>query len=414
MDETLGDATDLFPHSTYLPRVTRRDGRALEEALAAPTLFDAGLELDGAVLEATYAIEEPPLLKRLREAKVPQLVDPQTLRLTGERFMSVSQFEQLPYRPDAPITADSFTPSAADVLARDVMLCEQVIGASWYLAAGLPYYDKDLQSWIRHNDRLLEASCAANGATDLDRKPLIAQVAPGRKALAHPQLIVNRLLDYPIDGVYVHPLRLDPVRDSVEKLAQYIDFLMMLRAEQLTVISARVGAFGLVLGALGIDAFDSGLGQAETCDLASLNRPPTEHELASGKARGGGQRRIYLEQLKTTLLQKQAEAILTNTTLRSRVACTLPCCEHRDIESLAERARPHYLRTRLHETTTLAEAPSDAMRRNLVHSQLHDARETAKLVRRALRASGAEPPAFDHIERWMTLLAREHQASAAA
>jgi hypothetical protein len=227
-------------------------------------------------------------------------------------------------------------------------------------------------------------------------------------------VIVNRLLDYPIDGVYVQPLRLDPVKDSVEKLAQYAEFLMALRSEQLTVISARVGAFGLVLAALGMDAFDSGLGQAETCDLATLNRPPTERELTSGKSQGGGQRRIYLEQLKTTLQQKQAEAILTNTTLRSRVACTLPCCAHRDIESLAERARPHYLRTRLHETTTLAKAPSDAMRRSLVHGQLHDARETAALVKRILRSTGAEPPAFDHIERWMALLARAHQASAAA
>jgi hypothetical protein len=110
------------------------------------------------VLEATYAIEDPPLLKRLREGGVPQLVDPQTLRLTGERFMSVSQFERLPYRPDKPITAESLTPSGASELARGVMLCEQEIGASWYLATGLPYYDRDLASWVRHNDRLLEAT----------------------------------------------------------------------------------------------------------------------------------------------------------------------------------------------------------------------------------------------------------------
>jgi hypothetical protein len=292
MNDTLRDAADLFPHGTYLPRVTRRDGRAIEEALAAPTLFDAGLKLGGAVLEATYAIDEPPLLKRLREAKVPQLVDPQTLRLTGERFMTVSQFDRLPYRPEVPITGESLTPTSASTLARDVMLCEQEMGASWYLAAGLPYYDQDLMSWVRHNDRLLEASCAANGGADLDRRPLIAQVAPGRKALADPQLMVNRLLDYPIDGVYVHPLRLDPVNDSVEKLAQYVDFLTMLRAERLTVITARVGAFGLVLAALGVHAFDSGLGQAEACDLASLNRPPTDRELKSGGSGGGGRRRI--------------------------------------------------------------------------------------------------------------------------
>jgi hypothetical protein len=53
------------------------------------------------------------------------------------------------------------------------------------------------------------------------------------------------------------------------------------------VIVGRVGASGLVLQALGITAFDSGLGQAEAHDLATLNRPMTERERqrrAEGKA----------------------------------------------------------------------------------------------------------------------------------
>jgi hypothetical protein len=41
-----------------MPRVTRRDGRAIEEALAGPTLFDSGVKLDAAVVEATYAVED--------------------------------------------------------------------------------------------------------------------------------------------------------------------------------------------------------------------------------------------------------------------------------------------------------------------------------------------------------------------
>jgi hypothetical protein len=95
MMETLEQASDPFPRPTYLPRITRRDGRAVEEALAGPTLCDAGVRLDAAVVEATYAVEDPPLLKRLRESRVPQLVDPQTLRFTGERFLTVAQFERL-------------------------------------------------------------------------------------------------------------------------------------------------------------------------------------------------------------------------------------------------------------------------------------------------------------------------------
>ena len=111
-----------------MPRVTRRDGRAIEEALAGPTLFDSGVRLDAAVVEATYAVEDSPLLKRLRESGVPQLVDPQTLRFTGERFLAVAQFKRVPYRPATRITASSFTLSDADALARNVMLFEQKDG----------------------------------------------------------------------------------------------------------------------------------------------------------------------------------------------------------------------------------------------------------------------------------------------
>ncbi len=223
--------TELFPQPTYLPRVTRYDGRAIEDALAGPSLFDRGVRLDGVVVEATYAVEDTPLLKRLRESGVRQLIDPQTLRLSGERFLSVAQFRQLPYDRETPISVESFAPSEATGLARAVMGFQQDAGASWYVAAGLPYHDRDFDGWLRHNDRLLDASCAANGGQDIDRKPLLAQVAPGRNTLANPQPIINRLKDYPISGAYVQPLRLDAVKDGVEKLVQYADFLRTLEQE---------------------------------------------------------------------------------------------------------------------------------------------------------------------------------------
>jgi hypothetical protein len=411
---TLERASDPFPQPTYLPRITRRDGRAVEEALAGPTLFSAGVRLDAAVVEATYAVEDPPLLKRLRESHVPQLVDPQTLRLTGERFLTVAQFEHLPYCPATRLTVESFTPSDAATLARGVMLFQQNVRATWYLAAALPYHDDDFAGWVRHNDRLLDASCTANGGADLDRRPLVAQVAPGRKALANPNLIINRLLDYPIAAVYVQPLRLNPTKDSIEKLVQYVDFLRSIRAVGLPVIAGRVGAFGLVLNALGISAFDSGLGQAEACDLAALNRAPTQRELERTGKGGGPGRRIYLEQLKTTLQNRYVDAILQNRTLRSRFVCTLGCCEHRGFENLTERRRQHYLWVRDHEIGLLRKRPTDEMRLDLVHEQLRDAREAGIVVRRTLQKLGSDEPTFDHIDRWIAVLAREREVSVAA
>lgn len=407
MTETLPQAPDPVARPTYLPRVTNRDHRAIEDALAGPTLFDSGVKLDAAVVEATYAVEDSPLLKRLRESGVPQLVDPQTLRFTGERFLTVSQFERVPYRPAAPIRADSFTPSDARELARKVLRFEQEVGASWYLAAALPYYDRDLQSWLRHNDQLLAASCAANGGAELDRRPLIAQVAPGRQLLAHPELVIDRLIDHPINAVYVQPLTLDPVKDGVEKLVQYVRFLRSIGEAGLPVIASRVGAFGLVLNALGVPAFDSGLAQAEACNLAALNRAPSQRELEGSVKRAGPDRRVYLEQLKTTLTGRHAVAILEDRALRSRVACTLGCCKHRGFEDLAERRRQHYLWVRSHEVELLRECPTEGMRVDLVYEQLRTAREVGAVVNRTLKAHAVEPPSFDHIDRWIAVLARE-------
>jgi hypothetical protein len=89
----------------------------------------------------------------------------------------------------------------------------------------------NFRQWVAHNDRLLEEACAANGGPEIDRRPLIAQVVPGRQALMRPEFVVNRLLDYPIAGAYVQPQLFDPVRDSPEKLRLYVEFLLAIATE---------------------------------------------------------------------------------------------------------------------------------------------------------------------------------------
>jgi hypothetical protein len=417
MPENLQDSPEMLDGLAFLVRVSQHDGRAIEDALGAPTLFDRGVDLRGAIVEATYAATEPPLLQRLRDDSVPYAIDPQTSRFGGWRFVQVQQFARVPYAPKRPIVAGDFPSNAADELARAVLRFEQDAGASWYVAAGLPYVDDGLNDCVRQNDRLLDASCAANGTGDLERRPLVAQVIVGRRGLAQPQLIVNRLLDYPIDAVYVQAQRLDPVRDGIEKLARYVEFLLALKDAGLTVIAGRVGAFGLLLQALGITAFDSGLCQAEAFDLASLNRPLTEAEMERRRERrgGGGDRRIYLEQLKTTLKGRHATAILEDASLRSRFTCSLGCCQHRGFDDLPDRRRQHYLWVRHREVDELRHRPSDNMRVDWIHEQLRDARGAGQAVRRALTTRDLRDiPRFDHLDRWIGVLARQAQVRAAA
>lgn len=415
MIESLDSTPDFFNEPTFLPRVTQHDGRAIEEALAA-TLFDQGVRLRAAVVDASYAAADPPLMKRLREDGVTRLVEPQTQRFTTRRFLEVEQLASLPYAPDRPIGADDFDSEAGRSMAMGALRFEQDQRCECYLSAAVPYYDRDFRKWVSHNDRLLEESSSANGGAEIDRRPLIAQVFPGRAALKQPEFVINRLLDYPIAGAYVQPLLFDPVRDSPEKLRLYVEFLLAIAAEGIPVIASRVGAFGLVLGALGINAFDSGLAQAEASNLAQLNRPLTERERERRReGRGGGpDKRIYFEILKTTMKGAHATAILNRAGLRSRFVCNHSCCQYRGFEDLAARRRQHFLCARDAEIADLRSRPGGGMRLDLVRERLRDAQETGRIVRRSLIDLGAAAPRFEHLDRWISLLASDQVLSGVA
>jgi len=58
---------ELLASPRYLPRLTENDTKPVERALAGATLFDDGVQLDGAVVEAAYAVREPEVLDHLRE-----------------------------------------------------------------------------------------------------------------------------------------------------------------------------------------------------------------------------------------------------------------------------------------------------------------------------------------------------------
>lgn len=316
-EQTIAPGSEVFAEPTYLPRIGNYDSRAVEQALAGATLFEPGVRLDAAVIEATYANREPPLLKRIREERVPYFLDLQALRFASPTFLEVGALAQLPYAPAQPLAPASASETDLRRLAHDALLFQQKVGARHYSAPALPVLDADSDGWMRLNRELLTAASQINGGPDVDRRPLTAVIAPGGKALSRPEAFLDWLLDVPIEAVYVQPLNLKPTTDSIEKLAHYVRFLDALRASGLTVIAGRVGAFGLLLQALGVaDAFDSGLGDAEAYSYSQAIRPPTKPDTDSEKLKVGGRdMRIYLEPLKTTLPSKWATPILEQTGL---------------------------------------------------------------------------------------------------
>lgn len=231
--------------TAFLPRATVRDGRALEQALAGQTLFQPGVELAGAVVEATFAATEPPLMKRLVDRRVPYLIDPHSLRFTSDGYLSIPQLAALEHAPNLPLTPELDGEAIRDY-ARASLLVEARFGAADFLTPGVPIHD---DRWLELNHRIVAAAVQVNGTGAIDRKPLLALVAPGRRALLDPHSVIEPMRDAAIDGVYVQPLRLSPTRDSVDKLVAYVRFLDAARSLGLPVIAGRVGAFGLVLEA---------------------------------------------------------------------------------------------------------------------------------------------------------------------
>lgn len=384
----------------------------MEQLLAGQTLFDGGAELSGAITEAAYAATDPLVLRRLRETGVPFLVDPQTIRFTGERLLETQALLDLDYAPEVPLAADGLADLNAREFAAKVLAFQQACGACAYIAPALPAYDKDTEAWADANLRLLEASCELNGSGAIERRPLLAQLAPGRNAMGNPEATLAPLLDLPVDGAYAEPLAMDTLRDSVEKLYRYVHYLKVLEDGGLPVIASRVGPFGPLLTALGISSFSSGLGDAENSNLSALNRRRTERE--QGRRSGGGRRRVYLHSLRLTVFEDKAVPLLADERLRAQFNCDLGCCRYADLAELVSRGPNHYLWTRNAEVRRVAEVPTRGARIDLLHEELRDAQAVARTVRRTLFDKQKELPALDHLDRWLSLLAREQQARSAA
>jgi hypothetical protein len=396
----------LFAGLSYLPRVTQHDGLALEDALGGGTLFDEATTISGAVVEAAYAADGPPLLDRFRTDRVPTIYDCHSLRFAGEAFLGVARIAGLPFAPDAPVKPETFDDVQAEQLVRATFEFVQERGASAYTIPGLPLFDQDRDGWIEVNRRIAEAACRVNGAGDLERRPLIATIAPGRSAMNDPGIVLDWLLDLPVDGVHFLPTNFNAVRDSVEKLTRYVEYVDACATSHLGVLLGRSGAFAEVVHArVGRVAFDSGLGIAEAHVLSRQLRPtPSRRE----QRRGGAGKRLFLEPLMTTLRDKHAVPLLSDALIRGRLVCPHACCRFRGFEDLLDRRRPHYLRTKTEGARRLWSVPQ-GLRRTIVAERIQTARENARLAVRLLRHQGIEPPTFDHLERWAVILGDDAQ-----
>jgi hypothetical protein len=327
------------------------------------------------------------------------------------RSETQSVWRRLPYAPAQPITAAS-TDDDIRRFVSDALELQAEAGVSAYLTPCLPL---DSAEALVTNRRLAFAARDAVGV-DVDRRPLICAVAPSTRLLHDVRSVVEMLADVPVDEIHVQPLRFRPTELSLATLDRYCDYLSGIQIELGVPTSAgRVGAFGLVLLAVGVGAFDSGLTTAEAFDLNGAVRAARrrrERREDGEEPQGGRKRRFYLTQLKTTVLAPVMD-IIDTPQLRYRFTSSLPCRAASGFGGYVDHAREHCLFARTEESRKLLREPL-ALRAAVLAAQLADARDTAAVLTRALVASQIDAPTFDHLERWRRLvLARAERVQAA-
>jgi hypothetical protein len=388
------------------------DHRPVEHSLALPrSLFHEDLHLPGAIVDATFAVRKPPLLEQLQSRDVPYVVDPEALRFGSDAYEDVDRLAALPYAPAAPITSSTTDDDIHRFVIGSLTLQAQV-DATAYIAPCLPLDNNG--DALKLNRRLVHAARDALGV-EVDRRPLIVSVAPATRVLGDPAPIAQMLADVPADGVHVQPLRFRPTELSLATLERYCDYLAALQTLGIGVMAGRVGAFGLVLLALGVDGFDSGLTTAEAFDLNSAIRSARKRRHRDADERptegGGRKRRFYLTQLKTTVMAP-VMAVVDTPSMRYRFTSSLPCCTG-GFGGYLEHAREHCLFARTEEAANLMrEAPT--LRTATLAAQLAEARDTATVLTRSLAARQMNAPSFEHLERWRRLLLGRAKGARAA
>jgi hypothetical protein len=390
----------MFDGVPFVLHVTTDLGKSLEQILSPASVGTGSMPLGAAVLTADYAATDPGLIDRLREADVPFTVEPQSMRFATEAYLRTKRIAKLPYAPLAPLDPARWTDDHQRMV-EGALRFQARVGVSHYMVPALPY-EKPTPQRLNTYRAIHEEAVSLLGSADVPRKPILAMAVPGAETIRSPFAVFSLVSDRPFDGIYVQPMRLDPKSDSVEGLVRLMTFFEIGRQEGVRAIAGRVGMFGMVLNAAGVEAFDSGLGDHEAFDLRSLARPPKP-----GQKGGGGQRdrRAYFPKLMTTLDEPRARILLNSPAIRAQFACDLGRCRS-GFESILAQSREHCFHSRAQDLAVLRGLPTAEMRMELVERRLRTAIETGRAVNRVLGEDGQRPANFDHLDRWLGALAR--------
>jgi hypothetical protein len=374
----------------------------LEQLLAPRRIGEDGPTLGGAVVQASYVHRDPPLLLRLADGRIPWVIEPQSHRFASRGYLTVDSIAKLPYAPPSPLDPTRFGDEHRRMV-RSALEFQARHEPAMYVVPSLPVARASAPI-LKAYQELHDYAATLNGRDGIPHRPLLATAYPGTAVIKGRFSVFDRLADRSWTGVYVQPLQLDSKRDSVEKLVAYTRFLQEGQETGLRVVAGRPGGFGLILGAVGIDLFDAGLGGGDSFSLSRLDRPRRRDE--DGRTRGGWAKPVYFRALISALREVDARQLLESPAVGSQLACVIGECRFGGWRYAIENPRPHFFHSRQAELQELRAQRTNALRVQLVNGWLQEAIGTARLINRVRRELNLDPIDFDYLDRWLGVLAR--------
>lgn len=278
-----------FGHG-FVPRIGRQNYKALERALAPPSLFgDEPSDVPWVIVDGAWATPDTPLLSHLRALGVNILVDTQGWRFGDERTQEVRKYARLPHRPTAPLSMNAVD-DYVNFIHADIEW-QLKLGADALLMPGL-MPEKDDDRSIRSLDLAVEVAMTSESAA---QRPLIGFLGIHSQSLGRDGSDVTDPMIQLLSALYVQITPVDPMSDSVSKLVQVAEAMLSFEDLGVPVVAGHLGGFGGALRALGVTAADAGLGSGETFDAKRLLRLPARTKCDS--TGGGSSPRRYLAQI---------------------------------------------------------------------------------------------------------------------
>ncbi len=385
----------MFGHG-FVPRIDRQNHRALDRALGPPSLFEDGTtDLSAVIMDGAWLQPDSDLVRQLSQADVHVIADTQGWRLGDERTFAVEKFRRLDHLPTSPLTMRD-----RDALARfidDDLRWQKKLGATALMLPGV-MPQKGSSDGIAALELAVDVALGS-----VDGSPVIGFLGIHSQDLGEVKSLASNGALSLLSALYVQVSPVNPMKDSVSKLVDVVEAMVVLSEIGIPVVGGHLGGLGGVLRSMGVAAADAGLGMGETFDARRLLRGPSTREEGSTGGPTGSRR--YLPQIMRSVDRKQWDSLMSVDTLRGLLDCRLRCCRFRSLQDRGDWAREHSLRARIGEAVDLSSLPM-SMRTSRQMDLLKASRASLVTVNSALGGAGQPPLPSEHIENQISALER--------